>query len=208
MKLNSIPVRKIIVYLLYILLIPSIQITMCSKYAIIGQTADLMLVFAVLTGFLYGFREGMIIGGLVGLIRDIFASPVIAGADNSLSLSFGLGMLVMFLAGVFGAIFFEGRTNRNFPLGVLAVFIFTLLYKTAGHLAVYIWNSAFIGGVNAPDIAVILRDSVLISVLLNAAASVPLYFLLKYLGPVRSSGKQTSGKKELTYGDSGKWLTI
>ena len=208
LKLNSIPWRKILVYLIYILLLPAIQVTLGPRFTLMGQTADLMLVFAVLVGFMYGFYDGMIVGGIVGIIRDIFAAPVIPGPGGSLAVSFGVGALVLFLAGVFGAIFFEDRTNRNFPLGLLAVFFYSIIYKLVGHLVIYAWESFIAGMSISLDIGVILRDSLLISVLLNCVAAIPLYFLLRFIGPVSWNGKKRENNKELTYGDSGKWLTI
>ena len=208
MKIDSIPFRKILVYLVYILLIPSVQVILMPRVSLLGQIADLMLVFVVLSGFMYGFVDGIVVGLAVGLVRDLFASPVIPGPGNTLSISIGLGMFVMFFAGVYGSVFFEGRTNRNFPLGILAVLTFTLIYKLTGNLAVYAWESFIAEMKSTPDIAMILRDSVLISALLNCVSSIPLYFLLRYLGPVRWNRKLKENNKELTYGDSGKWLTI
>ena len=57
MKLNTIPWRKIICYAIYILLIPAIQVTLSPVLSLRGQPADIMLVFVVLTGFLYGFTD-------------------------------------------------------------------------------------------------------------------------------------------------------
>ncbi len=208
MKIDSIPFRKIIVYLIYVLLIPSIQVIIMPKLSIFGQIADLMLVFVVLSGFMFGFYDGIIVGLIVGFIRDLLASPIIPGPDNTLSISIGLGILVLFFAGVYGSVFFEGRTNRNFALALLAVLTFSIIYKLAGNLTIYVWESFIASMDTEVDLALVLRDSVLVSTILNCLAAVPMYFLLRYLGPVRWSPKNKEKNKELTYGDSGKWLTI
>ena len=101
------------------------------------------LVLAVLIGFLYGFKEGVISGLILGLIRDCLSAPVIAGSDGAVKISFGIGILLLFFAGVYGAVFFEGRTNRNLLLGVLAVLTFTVIYKVVGHLTVFSLNMLF-----------------------------------------------------------------
>jgi len=210
MRLDDIPWRKIIVYAIYILLIPSIQVTLSSRLSLFGQTADLMLVFAVMTGFLYGFREGLIIGFLTGLMRDVLAAPVIMGPNGTLSVAFGIGILVLFLGGAFGAVFFEGRTNRNLPLGVLAVVCYTVIYKTAGNLIVALWGSLIAGSKGNPGVWTVIKTSILPSILVNAAAAVIIFILLNFLGPAPYRGKKNKDKnnKELTYGESGNWLTI
>ena len=208
LKLNAIPWRKIICYLLLFLIVPSVQVTLSGYFTFSGQTVDMTLVLAVLIGFLYGFKEGVISGLILGLIRDCLSAPVLSGSDGAVRISFGIGILLLFLAGVYGALFFEGRTNRNLLLGVLAVFTFTVIYKTVGHLAVFFWNLIFSSYKVPFDIADVLVHSVLPALLLNSVFAVPMYLILKYLGPVKYESRKKSGNKELTYGDSGKWLTI
>ena len=210
MKIDGIPWRKIIVYAIYILLIPSIQVTLSSRLTLWGQTADLMLVFAVLTGFVYGFREGLIAGILMGLMRDVLAAPVIAGPKGTLSVAFGIGMLVLFLGGAFGAVFFEGRTNRNLLLGILAVSCYTVIYKVSGNVAGALWSSLISGTGGSRGIWTVIRTSVLPSVLMNAIAAVIIFILINFMGPAPYRGKRRKDRnnKELTYGESGNWLTI
>lgn len=166
------------------------------------------LVLAVLIGFLYGFREGVISGLILGLIRDCLSAPVVFGSEGAVRISFGIGMLLLFFAGVYGVLFFEGKTNRNLLLGVLAVLTFTVIYKAFGHLSIYIWNVIYSSYSVPFDIADVLLHSVLPTILLNSVFAVPMYLILKYLGPVKYESRKKSGNKELTYGDSGKWLTI
>ena len=205
MKLNSIPVRKLIVYVLCIFLLPSIQVTMSRYLSFWGNTADLMLVFAVLTGFLYGFYEGIIAGGIMGIARDVLAAPIIPGNDNSFSVAFGIGILVLFLAGAFGAVFFEGRTKRNLLLGVLAVLCYTLIYKVVGHLTVALWENLMAGISYNMSIGTIIKTSILPQLLMNGAASLLIFGVLKLARPIERKGRNG---KELTYGENGNWLTI
>lgn len=210
MKLNTIPWRKIICYAIYILLIPAIQVTLSPVLSLRGQPADIMLVFVVLTGFLYGFTDGVVVGLLMGFMRDLLAGTIILGSGGQVSISFGIGMLVLFLGGVFGAVFFEGRTNRNFLLGFFAVVSFTLLYKIFGIGIIYMWENLMTDVSQHMNIRNIIVDSILTTLLINAVCAIPVFFLLRYVGPVRYTNKNDRDKnnKELTYGDTGKWLTI
>ena len=210
MKLNTIPWRKIICYAIYILLIPAIQVTLSPVLSLRGQPADIMLVFVVLTGFLYGFTDGVVVGLLMGFMRDLLAGTIILGSGGQVSISFGIGMLVLFLGGIFGAVFFEGRTNRNFLLGFFAVVSFTLLYKIFGIGIIYLWENLMTDVSQHMNIRNIIVDSILTTLLINAVCAIPVFFLLRYVGPVRYTNKNDRDKnnKELTYGDTGKWLTI
>lgn len=205
MKLNSIPVRKIIVYVLCIILLPAIQVTMSHHLSFYGNTADLMLVFSVLVGFMYGFYEGIIAGAVTGIARDVLAAPIIPGSNNTFSVAFGIGILVLFLAGAYGAVFFEGRTRRNLPLGILAVLSFTLIYKVVGHLTVALWENVMAGISYNMGIWTVIKTSILPQLLMNGIAAVLIYFILKLAKPAERKGRNG---KELTYGESGNWLTI
>ena len=210
MKLNTIPWRKIICYAIYILLIPSIQVTLSPVFSLLGQPADIMLVFAVLTGFLYGFTDGVVVGLLMGFVRDLLSGTVILGAGGQVSISFGIGMLVLFLGGVFGALFFEGRTNRNFLLGFMAVVSYTLIYKLFGIGIISLWEGLMTDVSQSMNIKNVIFDSIFTTLLINAVCAIPVFFLLRYVGPVKYTNRNERDKnnKELTYGDSGKWLTI
>jgi len=73
--MSKVPVRKIIVYAIYILLFSCIQISFSSQMSFWGQIPDLMFVFATLTGYLYGFGDGAAVALITGLIRDCFTPP-------------------------------------------------------------------------------------------------------------------------------------
>ena len=184
--------------------------TLSPVLSLRGQPADIMLVFVVLTGFLYGFTDGVVVGLLMGFMRDLLAGTIILGSGGQVSISFGIGMLVLFLGGVFGAVFFEGRTNRNFLLGFFAVVSFTLLYKIFGIGIIYMWENLMTDVSQHMNIRNIIVDSILTTLLINAVCAIPVFFLLRYVGPVRYTNKNDRDKnnKELTYGDTGKWLTI
>ena len=205
MKLNSLPIRKIIVYVLCIFLLPAIQVTISDHLSFYGNTADLMLVFAVLTGFMYGFYEGIIIGGITGIARDVLSAPIIPGSNNTFSVAFGIGVLVLFLGGAFGAVFFEGRTKRNLPFGILSVLCFTAIYKVAGHLIVALWENVMAGISYNMSVWLIIKTSLLPQMIMNGIAAVLIFGILRLARPIERKGRNG---KELTYGENGNWLTI
>ena len=92
-------IRKIVVYAVYILLLSSLQVSYPNRLGFGGQTADITFVFVVLTGYFYGFKDGVIVGLIMGLVRDCLAPIAIIGIDGTVHVTAGIGMLVMFLAG-------------------------------------------------------------------------------------------------------------
>ena len=44
-------IRKVVVYAIYILLLSSLQVSFPDAFGFMGQTADLMFVFVVLSGY-------------------------------------------------------------------------------------------------------------------------------------------------------------
>ena len=134
----KVTIRKVILYTVYILLFASLQVSFPDAISFRGQIADLMFVFVVLTGYFFGFADGVIIGVITGIIRDCFSSPAVIGLDGSVQVTVGIGALVLFLAGAFGSSFFTKRMHRSIPFAFLAVAAATLIYKTIGHIVSFI----------------------------------------------------------------------
>ena len=70
-------IRKIIVYALYIVLLSSVQVSFSDKLSLMGQIADLMLVFVIISGYLFGARDALVVGLATGFIRDYFSGRLI-----------------------------------------------------------------------------------------------------------------------------------
>jgi len=68
-------------------------------------------------------------------------------------------------------------------MAVLSVVVATLLYKCLGHLIIFIWSNIVSGLSYNMEFSQIVFRSVLPQVLLNLIASVPVYLLLRFLGP-------------------------
>ena len=69
-------IRKIVVYTIYVFLLSSLQVSFPDAFGFLGQTADLMFVFVVLSGYFNGFWDGAVVGFVCGLIRDVLADKV------------------------------------------------------------------------------------------------------------------------------------
>ena len=199
-------IRKIIVYAVYILLLTTFQVSFPGIISLSGLRSDLMFVFTVLVSYMFGFKDGMIVGLIIGVIRDYFTAPSVIGLDGNIASSAGIGILVMILAAVTGSSFFTKRIERNFILAFLAVITASLIYKAAGHLIIYLWSSVISGY----EYSVVLKDVILRSVMpqtvLNLMFAVPLYPILKFAGPYKKGVNPailSAGS-----GEDSLWLTI
>ncbi|MBO4242502.1 MAG: hypothetical protein J5883_04415 [Clostridiales bacterium] len=199
-------IRKILVYAVYVLLIASFQVTFPRVISFGGQVADLMLVFTVLAGYLFGFKDGAVIGIAMGILRDYYSSPSITGIDGKPVVTCAIGLLVLFLAGTVGASFFTVKMKRNVLFAFAAVAFITLCYKIAGHLAIFLWHRIALGTTYNLTFGAIILHSILPQLLLNMIASVPIILLLKFAGPYRK-GVNTALIDEEKGGEQ-LWLTI
>ncbi|MCR4688597.1 MAG: hypothetical protein K5745_03490 [Saccharofermentans sp.] len=202
------PIRKIIVYAIYILLFTTFQVSFPNAISFRGQVADLTFAFVVLTGYYYGFLDGAVVGLITGMIRDCFASPIIMGLDGKTQLASGIGMLVLFLAGSYGSSFFKHRLHRNVHFALLAVLSATLIYKVSGHICIFLWLKLQDGAIYTLTLGKILTDSILPSLLVNVLAALPIIFLLRFLGPVSRRKSDDSNDDVIkSYGEDS-WLQI
>ena len=200
-------IRKIVVYAVYIILLSSFQVSFPDRISFLGQTADLMFVFVVLSGYFNGFWDGAVVGFISGMIRDVFSPPAVIGLDGEVRVTAFIGVFTLFAAGVIGSSFFTSRMHRNIPFSIVAVIFTTFCYKVAGFVLIYAWSS--LAGAEtslyAPLTAIVY--SLLPQLLLNVIASIPLILLIRFLGPVSFKG---NGKKDEIIKDKGEgtWLGI
>ena len=200
-------IRKIIVYAVYIILLSSIQVSFPDAFSFAGQTADMVFVFVVLSGYFNGFWDGAVVGLICGIVRDAFSPPAVVGLDGDVRVTAFIGAFTLFAAGITGASFFTRRMHRNIPFSIVSVMFATFCYKTAGYLLIYGWStlSGTGSGLYSPLTALVY--SFLPQLLLNTVASIPLIVLLRFLGPV--SFKGNAGKDEVIEQEGdGTWLGI
>lgn len=200
-------IRKIVVYAIYIILLSSFQVSFPDRISFLGQTADLMFVFVVLSGYFNGFWDGAIVGFICGMVRDVFSPPAVVGLDGEVRVTAFIGVFTLFAVGIIGSSFFTRRMHRNIPFSIVAVIFTTFCYKVAGYILIYGWSSlaGAESSLYSPSTALIY--SLLPQLLLNVIASIPLILLIRFLGPVSFKGKV---KKDEIIKDKGEgtWLGI
>ena len=125
-------VRKILVYTVYVLFLTCFQVSFPDKLSLNGQIADLMFVFVVLAAYMFGIKDGIIIGIIVGVLRDCFAAPAVVGFNGSVVSSVGIGAFTLFAVSVFSASVFTVKIKRKPAFALLTLICATLLYKVFG----------------------------------------------------------------------------
>jgi len=176
-------IRKIIVYALYIVLLSSVQVSFSDKLSLMGQIADLMLVFVIISGYLFGARDALVVGLATGFIRDYFSGPAYNGGSEGPSALLGVGMLLMLYAGILSAVLFSKTFHRRLPIGFVQVIIITVTYKLIGHFFTLMVQIITGRGSEYLSFAEIMAGSVLPQVIVNLLAAVPVILLLRYWGP-------------------------
>lgn len=199
-------IRKYLVYALYLLLFSALQVTFTGVLSIYGIRPDLVFVLVVLCSYMFGFYDGMIFGALAGIIRDYFSAPSVTGIDGSVTTALGIGLFLMVAAAAFGSSFFTVRIERNFILAFVSVVIATLLYKGIGHFIIFLWFKVVTGMTYNLSLSQILLKSILPQVLLNLIAAIPLFLMLKFIGPYKN-GVNPVLIDEKRKGDN-TWLTM
>ena len=200
-------IRKIVVYAVYIILISSLQVSFPDKISFLGQTADLVFVFVVLSGYFNGFWDGAVVGFISGMVRDVFSPPAVVGLDGEVRVTAFVGVFTLFAAGIIGASFFTRRMHRNIPFSIVSVIFVTVCYKVVGYILIYGWSS--LAGVESslyePLTAFVY--SFLPQILLNTLAAIPLIVLLRFLGPVSFRDTRKDDDIVEKQGES-RWLGI
>lgn len=199
-------IRKFIVYALYLLLFSTVQVTFPGILTFYGIRADLLFVLVVLVSYMFGFYDGIVFGALAGIIRDYFSAPSITMLDGTVTTALGIGLFLMVAAAAYGSSFFTVRIERNFLLAFLSVVTATLLYKIVGHFLIFLWSNLVPGLTYNMGLSQIITRSVLPQTVLNLIAAVPIYLLLRFLGPYKK-GVNPVLIDEKRKGDNS-WLTM
>ena len=199
-------IRKFIVYALYLLLFSTVQVTFPGILTFYGIRADLLFVLVVLVSYMFGFYDGIVFGALAGIIRDYFSAPSITTLDGTVTTALGIGLFLMVAASAYGSSFFTVRIERNFLLAFLSVVTATLLYKIVGHFLIFLWSNLVPGLTYNMGLSQIITRSVLPQTVLNLIAAVPIYLLLRFLGPYKK-GVNPVLIDEKRKGDNS-WLTM
>ena len=157
-----------------------------------------MMVFVILTGYLFGTLDGAVIGLIMGVMRDVLASgPVIflVSGENGDMLStpaLGVGMLLLLYIGIFSSVFFTKMFHRRLTLGFVQVLLITLIYKIVGHSIYYFIPLITNNDSDYLSFLSIMLDSILPQMAINLIISVPMIILLKFAGPYRKEYVRSS----------------
>lgn len=175
--------RQILVYAVYIISVCCLQVTFSQVFMLFGRTADLMLVLVVLSGYLFGIWDGVIVGLIVGMLRDYFSSPVMTGLEKEPVAVLGIGMLAFMYIGLLASLIFRRRFRRKYFLGVLQVILLSLIYYSMGYLIS--WLSLSVSGSLSSyfSLRYIIVSGLLPQILVNVIASIPILVVLRFIGP-------------------------
>lgn len=179
-------IRKFVVYGVYIIFLSALQVSFSDSFSINGQVADLMLVFVILTGYLFGLKDAIAVGLITGLLRDYYAGPAFEGGTDQPVALLGLGMLLMLYAGVISSVLFTKAFHRKLPLGFVQVMIVTVSYKVVGHVLFVIMLAISGRGSEYLSLFEIVTDSLIPQMIVNLLATAPILLMLRYMGPYKN----------------------
>ncbi len=108
--------KKASFYFVAVFLALLLQTTVLS-YLIPGAIIpDLMLIFVVITGFISGPKDGLLVGGGAGLLQDIF-----------ITINTGYYTFLKLLFGLFSGFWSKKVFKENFIFPPLFIFLFTMI---------------------------------------------------------------------------------
>ena len=178
-------VRQILLYTLYITGACCMQVTFSQVFRLLGHTADLMLVLVVLCGYLFGTKDGIAVGLIVGVFRDYFSGPVLTGMDQKPVAVLGVGMLAFLYVGILSSILFRKRFRRKYTLGIIQVVIISIIYYSLGHFVSFAYLSISGNLESYYSLRYIVFSSIVPQIIVNVLASLPILFLLRFAGPYK-----------------------
>lgn len=169
-------IRIIIGYAAFILALSLMQFSIPDTLSVMGVKPDLLFVFAILAGYLYGMTDAIVIGLIAGFIRDAYAGRIL-----------GLGMLLCFYCSVLAVVFLKKLLNRNIFLAMLQVVFATIIYQVSMSVISIIYFDVSIPVLDY--ISWTFQSRIIPSIMLNLSVAVILYFLLKIVGPYKKKSE-------------------
>ncbi len=173
--MNKTRIRIVSVYAIFLFILSVIQFSLPDYVSILGVKPDLLFVFTVLTGYLYGTMDAVVIGLLAGFLRDAYCGRFL-----------GLSMLICLFCGIIASLFLKKILTRNILLALVQVIFASLVYTVFLTAISMVFFS-----VSQP----LLQYSIWVAqhqffpiVIMNTIVAVVLYFLLKLFGPYKTHG--------------------
>jgi rod shape-determining protein MreD len=133
---------------------------------------DLLFVFSILVGYLYGTMDAVIIGLLAGFVRDAYVGRLL-----------GLSMLICMICGIIASVFLKKILARNILLALVQVVFASIVYTVFLTIFSYVFFSVSLA---LPQYGLwVAKNQLLPFIVMNSATGAVLYFLLKLFGPYR-----------------------
>lgn len=186
--MNKTRIRIILIYSVFLFTLSILQFSLPSYISILGVRPDLLFVFSVLVGYLYGTVDAVVIGLLAGFVRDSYSGRFL-----------GLSMLICMFCGIIASLFLKKILNRNIFLALVQVIFASLLYTF--YLTVVSIVFFAVPHTLVKYFIWMLQNQLLPSIIMNIVVSVFLYFILKKFGPYRIKGFSLISNENRT-GDS------
>ena len=148
-----------------------------------------MLVFVVLSGYLFGTVDGIVVGLFVGMLRDYFSGPVITGMNDAPVAVLGIGLLAFLYVGILSSVLFRTRFRRKYNLGLVQVAMVSAAYYSLGHILSWLYLKISRNIASYHSLRYILFSSIFPQILVNIVAAVPILLLLRFAGPYKKGIK-------------------
>lgn len=168
--MNKAHIRIILIYAVFLFTLSILQFSLPAYISILDVRPDLLFVFSVLVGYLYGTVDAVFIGLLAGFVRDSYSGRFL-----------GLSMLICMFCGIIASLFLKKILNRNILLAMVQVVSASVLYTI--YLTVV---SVVFFAVPHPLVQYftwLVQNQLIPSIIMNIIVSIILYFILKKFGP-------------------------
>lgn len=183
-------IRMVIMYAFYLLLAFAIQSAWPTASMASVVKPNFLLILAVISAYQFGFTDAIAIGLLGGFLLDYMAGRLI-----------GVGMLIFLFAALIATELFRKNLTRSFLPAILTTAICTLFYELS--VRAFIWLSLITGDGDASRIVFIDHiGDIVQAILYNIAIMLPIFLLIRYLGPYKRSIGFGHVQRE---GDESRW---
>ena len=155
--------RAFIMWILAVLCI-AVESTILHKIAIYGILPNLSLCMVVSCSLLFGSAFGRRLGLWIGFLLDVLFLNVL-----------GFFTLLYFLVGQLAGLFKNGFDQNNLLLSLTITALFDFVFSCICYLFFHFFQGRI-------DVLFYLNSTILPELVYTMAASIPVYFLIRFLG--------------------------
>jgi len=168
--MNKSLMRKVFIYFIFTVITVVLQFGFHDLIIINGVRPDLFIVFCIITGYLYGTGDAIVIGIISGFLKDSFSGRFI-----------GLGILTCLFCGLFAAVFLKRYMTKNIFIALIQIFAGTIIYSLIIYSTFYLFTDMRYSIMEY--IQWVLSKRFLPMLMLNLAFAVLYYILLQIFSP-------------------------